>query len=213
MTMRSGHVKESRLFESYVDERAGEPMDPRIADHLATCAECASRFHEYAAMLNELRAAADAETEAVFSPARLDEQRQAIMGRLAHVHRPARVISFPSRDLAADSRPSSRMTLRWVAGAAAAGLFIGFAAGGYLGPERLHRSTARLAQSAPTAMAVQRATTAKPVVRVGIAQPDPADDDAFLMELEVALARPHARELQPFDAMTPRVSDIENRGR
>jgi hypothetical protein len=33
------------------------------------------------------------------------------------------------------------------------------------------------------------------------------------MELEVALASPHTRELQPFDAMTPHVRDIYARER
>jgi len=39
------------------------------------------------------------------------------------------------------------------------------------------------------------------------------DDDAFLVELELALARQQPRELQPFDAMTPHVRDIDNRER
>ena len=58
MTLRSGHVEESRLFASYVDERAGEPLDPRLVDHLATCAECAGRFHNMAAMMHEACASA-----------------------------------------------------------------------------------------------------------------------------------------------------------
>ena len=212
MTTRSGHVKDSRLFASYVDERAGEPLDPRVADHLATCAECAGRFQGMAAMMNELRESADAEADAVFSPARLEDQRQQILRRLEDVNRPARVISFPGRDATADARPAGLMAPRWVAAAAAAGLFIGFAVGGYLGPERLHRArNSSFSQSAPPAMSVQRISSA-PAIRVGTTQPEPADDDAFLIELETALVR-HARELQPFDAMTPYVSDVENRGR
>ncbi len=212
MNIRSGHVKDSRLFASYVDERAGEPLDPRVVDHLATCADCAGRFQDMAAMMNELRDAADADADAVFSPARLEEQRQQILRRLEHVNRPARVISFPGRDAAADARPAGLMAPRWVAAAAAAGLFIGFAVGGYLGPERLHRArTSSFTQSTPPAMSVQRVSST-PAVRVGATQPETADDDAFLIELETALVR-HARELQPFDAMTPYVSDVENRGR
>ena len=212
MNIRSGHVKDSRLFASYVDERSGEPLDPRVADHLATCAECAGRFQELAVMMNELRESADAEADAVFSPAHLDEQRQQILRRLEHVHRSARVISFPGRDAAANSRAAGLMAPRWVAAAAAAGLFIGFAAGGYLGPERLHRArTSSFTQSAPPAMSVQRLSS-PPAIRVGTTQPEPADDDAFLIDLETALVR-HARELQPFDAMTPYVTDVENRSR
>ena len=212
MTFRSGHVKDSRLFASYVDERAGEPLDPRVVDHLATCAECAGRFQEMAAMMNELRESADAEADAVFSPARLEDQRQQILRRLEQVNRPARVISFPGRDAPADARHAGLMAPRWVAAAAAAGLFIGFAVGGYLGPERLRRArSSSFTQSAPPAMSVQRVSST-PAIRVGTTQPEPADDDAFLIELETALVR-HARELQPFDAMTPYVSDVENRSR
>ncbi|MEQ1909668.1 MAG: hypothetical protein ABMA15_12645 [Vicinamibacterales bacterium] len=212
MIFRSGHVKDSRLFACYVDERAGDPLDPRVADHLATCADCADRFQDLAAMMNELRESADAEAEAVFSPTHLEEQRQQILRRLEHVNRPARVISFPGRDAAADTRPAGLMAPRWVAAAAAAGLFIGFAAGGYLGPERLHRSrNSSFTQSAPPAVSVQRVSSA-PAIRVGAAQPEPADDDAFLIDLETALVR-HARELQPFDAMTPYVTDVDSRGR
>jgi hypothetical protein len=209
MSLRSGHMKDSRLFETYLDERAGDPVDPRVADHLATCEACATRFDEMAALMNELRHAADADLDAAFPAATLDAQRQQILRSLEHVQRPARVISFPRRQVAADAG-STRMTPKWVAGAAAAGLFIGFAAGGYLGPERLHRSPLQVAKSAPT-MSVPRPST--PAVRVVTTQPDAPDDDAFLMELEVALSRPHARELQPFDAMTPRANDIENGGR
>jgi hypothetical protein len=39
------------------------------------------------------------------------------------------------------------------------------------------------------------------------------DDDEFLGELEVALARPHTRELLAYDALTPHVRDIDLRGK
>ena len=37
---------------------------------------------------------------------------------------------------------------------------------------------------------------------------DSIDDDAFLLQLEFALERPHTQELQPFDALTPHVREI-----
>jgi hypothetical protein len=37
---------------------------------------------------------------------------------------------------------------------------------------------------------------------------DSIDDDAFLMQLEFALERPHTQELQPFDALTPHVRPV-----
>ncbi len=209
MTLGSGHMKDSRLFATYLDKRAGEPLDPRVIDHLASCDACADRFEELASLMNELRDAADDAVDGAFPAERLDAQRQSILRRLEHVHRPARVISFPKREVAADGRTSGRMTPRWVAGAAAAGLFIGFAAGGYLGPERLHRSPLHMASATVTpAMSVQRSTPTPTAVRIGATQPVVEDDDAFLMDLEVALTRPHNRELQPFDAMTPHVRDL-----
>ena len=36
----------------------------------------------------------------------------------------------------------------------------------------------------------------------------PTDDDAFLSELEIALEGPRTRELQAFDAITPRVVEV-----
>jgi len=38
-----------------------------------------------------------------------------------------------------------------------------------------------------------------------------ASDDAFLSDLEIALERPHTRELQAFDALTPHVREITDR--
>ena len=62
-------------------------------------------------------------------------------------------------------------------------------------------------------LAVQPAPAPGPAVRVNSTQVDSRDDDEFLMELELALSRPHTRELQPFDAMTPHVRDIDSRVR
>jgi hypothetical protein len=39
------------------------------------------------------------------------------------------------------------------------------------------------------------------------------DDDTFLTELEFALQRPHTRELQPFDVLTPHAREIRSRVR
>jgi hypothetical protein len=46
-----------------------------------------------------------------------------------------------------------------------------------------------------------------PAVRVSSAVPDAPDDDTFLMELDLALERPHTRELLPLDALTPHARD------
>ena len=38
-----------------------------------------------------------------------------------------------------------------------------------------------------------------------------SDDEAFLSRIELALGGPRTSELQPFDAMTPRVQEISTR--
>ncbi|MEQ1730284.1 MAG: hypothetical protein ABL982_18105, partial [Vicinamibacterales bacterium] len=98
---------------------------------------------------------------------------------------------------------------RWLAAAAAACLCVGAGLGAYVGPRRAPAKPA--AVPAPVGPR-QPAVLASPAVLVGTGQAD-ADDDAFLMELELALAAPHTRELQAFDALTPHVRDIEFRER
>ena len=210
MIVHSGHLKDDHLFECYLATRTGEELDPRAAEHLADCDQCVARYDEVVAFMDTTRQAADAETDAEFTAERLLVQQQQILRRLEHVHRSARVITFPGRDTLSGSRTVGRLTPRWLAAAAAAGLFIGVAVGGYFAPERFHRSVAR--QVAERPMTVQQRPAAPAAVRVNTALEDP-DDDAFLMELELALARPHTRELQPFDAMTPHVRDINNQER
>lgn len=202
----SGHLKEEQLLECYVAGRTGEPVDPRLAEHLDVCAICAGHFQEMRTQLEEVRLAGTAEADAVFGPDALARQQAQIARRLEHIHRSAKVIAFPGRDTTAASPRAGQLTTRWVAAAAAAGLFIGVAVGGYLGPERLRSASSR-ATAAPT-MAVQR--PAQPAaVLVNSAPPTVApDEDAFLMELELALARPQPRELAAFDALTPHVRDI-----
>jgi hypothetical protein len=115
---------------------------------------------------------------------------------------------------------ATRVAPRWLAAAAAAGLFVGVAVGGMLfdSSGTAPTQTTLLARTKP----VRRMTP--PPVRVtspaSVAEPQPAppappaqpqkattDDDTFLSELENALQyRP--RELQPYDALTPHVRDV-----
>jgi len=211
VTVHSGHLKDDHLFEYYLATRAGDGLDLRAAEHLADCGDCVARYDEMVAFMDQTRADAEAEADEAFPAERLRVQQQQILRRLEHVHRSARVITFPSREVSAGSRAVAHMTPRWLAGAAAAGLFIGVAVGGYLAPERFRNTTAPQAVEVPAMSVQQRPTPA--TVRVGNTETDAPDDDAFLIELELALARPHTRELLPFDAMTPHVRDVENRAR
>jgi len=202
--VHSAHLNDDRLFECYIAVRAGEPLDPRAAEHLDDCAECSLRYGGLVDVLDGVRDEADAELDDLFPSERLHDQQQQILRRLEQVHRSARVISFPGRDSSGNGHTSVRVAPRWLAAAAAAGLFIGVAVGGFLGPGRFRHTTAGPMQVASGGASV---LSASPVVRVSSAVPDAPDDDAFLIELELALARPNTRELLPLDALTPHARD------
>jgi len=94
---RPHHLQEERLFDSYLAERGGEPIDPPIAEHLADCASCGARYAELTAFMDGLRRDGEAEADAIFTPERLRLQQQQIVRRMALVGRPARILSFPPR--------------------------------------------------------------------------------------------------------------------
>jgi len=206
---RTGHLKDDHLLDCYVAEHTGTAPDAWAADHLSECLDCEARYAELAGFMNGLRADADADVDAAFPPERLATQQQQILHRLEHAHRSARVLSFPAREVSAPSRSALMPAPRWLVAAAAAGLFIGVAVGGYLGPNRLGpaASTARTA-AAVRPMTVQPQAAAPTAVRVSTTQAAAVDDEAFLTQLELALDRPQTRELAAFDALTPHVRDL-----
>ena len=207
MIHRAHHLQEERLFDSYLAERGGEPIDPPVADHLADCAACGTRYAELTAFMDTLRLDGDAEADAIFTPERLRLQQQQIVRRIALVGRPARVLSFPGRIVRRTIDAStSRTAPRWIAAAAAAGLFVGVA----VGASFQWRSQL---QGRRTFLADASRARAQRITAVGTRDSGAADiasDDAFLSDLEIALERPHTRELQAFDALTPHVREIRD---
>jgi hypothetical protein len=204
---RAHHLQEERLFDSYLAERGGTPIDPPIAEHLADCAGCAARYAELAGFMDTLRRDGDAEADALFTPERLRLQQQQIAHRIALVGRPARVLSFPGRIVRRTIDAStSRTAPRWVAAAAAAGLFIGVA----VGASFQWRAQMQSRTGFVTDTARARAPRLAPVATRGTGAAEAASDDAFLSDLEIALERPHTRELQAFDALTPHVREIRD---
>jgi len=168
---------------------------------------------------------ADADTSALFPQERLREQQQEIAKRLELVGRAARVITFPGRPAGAPApklRPSvTRLTTRWTAAVAAAGLFVGLAAGTVFNfvPGFDFISSAR--HGLTTSGARQVATSSLPShlspVTSGGDRPNIAkvvnfndNDDRFMSDLESLLDRPHTSELIAFDALTPHVREIRD---
>jgi hypothetical protein len=208
MMGRSEHLHDDHLVECYFADRRGEPLDPPSAEHLTDCAACNSRYGELISFLDDVRTDVDAETDAVFTSERLRQQQEHILRRLEHASRSARVISFPGQISSHPIAVAGRVAPRWLAAAAAAGLFVGVAVGGTLIHPGLPRSVASMrVAGAPTA-AARLAPSPAVLVNAPANVIDNADDDAFLMQLEFALERPHTQELQPFDALTPHVREI-----
>lgn len=209
MIGRTGHLKDDHLLDCYVAEHTGTAPDAWAADHLSECRDCEVRYAELAGFMNGLRADADADVDAAFPPDRLAAQQQQILHRLEHAHRSARVLSFPAREVSPPSRSPLMPAPRWLVAAAAAGLFIGVAVGGYLGPTRLRPAASTVRTSAAVRpMTVQPQAAAPTAVRVSSPQTEAVDDEAFLTQLELALDRPQTRELAAFDALTPHVRDL-----
>jgi hypothetical protein len=189
-------LHERRLYECYYAERTGEAVDPRAAEHLADCETCGGRYAELARFLDALRAEGDAEANDVFTAERLQAQQQQVARRIEHAGRPARVISFPARLVRRSITSTTAPTApRWIAAAAAAGLFVGVALG----------ASYEWDWRGPSARSVFTSDAR------GTGSTDVAADDAFLSELEAALDRPRTRELIAYDALTPHVRDVSDR--
>jgi hypothetical protein len=210
MIVRAPHLQDERLFDCYYAERRGDVPDPPTAEHLSDCDACRQRYDELGRFLNTLRHDADAELDAAFPPEKMRAQQHAIARRLEHVGRAARVISFPGRLAVRPPHSSAtRLATRWIAAAAAAGIFVGVAAGtmfNFGGRLDLVRGTRWTVGPTPR----QRITTSGPALLAPAAGAGQAADidDAFMSDLESALDRPHTSELVVFDALTPHVREI-----
>ena len=211
MSPRVRHLTEERLFDVYLAERTADPVDPPAAEHLGDCEACTARYTELVSLMDTVRREGEAEADAVFTADRLRAQQQQIARRIALVGRPARILSFPGRIVRRTITVSaSRTAPRWIAAAAAAGLFVGVAVGASyqfrwgLAPSRAGQPF--LVSGASTA----RAARLTPVATRGGGQSEIAADDAFLSDLEIALDGPHTSELRAFDDLTPHVREVRS---
>lgn len=155
--------------------------------------------------LAEAHDAALAEADASFTPERAAAQHAAIMARLGATA-DARVLSFPPRALEAPPArrtASPRPALGWMLTAAAAGLIVGVGTGQGLydwqpGDDwQFGREPVSVGRTAGAPVPVQPAAIEL--------------DDAILGEVEFALAERGVDELQPLDALTPRVTLVASR--
>ena len=204
---RRHHLREECLFESYLNTRGGEPVDPPVGEHLADCRECSDRYAELVQFMDALSAGATLEADAVFTPERLHAQQQQIARRLEHLGHPARVITFPGHMTGHRTCAAPRFARRWVAASLAAGLFVGVSAGLFLNWGASRAMTVRRFPGV-----ARQALRTTPTARGEIARSDAFEaDDVFLSELELAGDRPRIRELLAVDALTPHVREINLR--
>ena len=200
---RAHHLHDERLFDCYLAARSGETLDPPVVEHLTDCDACGERYAELTQFMEGLSLQATAEADAVFTADRLRAQAQHISRRLEQLGHPARVITFPGSIMGHHAgSAASGHARRWVAAAAAAGLFIGVGAGLFL-----DRGASR-GVSHGTSIARQALLKAPGAVEIARPAPTETDDGAFLTEIEVAGDRPRTRELLAFDALTPHVREI-----
>jgi hypothetical protein len=195
------HLHDDRLFDCYVAERIGEPFDLPSSEHLADCSSCAARYDELTQFMDTLRTEADAELDDVYSADQLRAQQQHIAHRIEHVGRSARVLNFPVHQVTRHlPTPGSRMAPRWIASAAAAGLFVGVAVGMFFDTSR------GAVPAGPAFVAVSRPIRLEPTAARSLPSID--REDVFLSEIEVAADRPRTAELAAFDALTPHIREI-----
>lgn len=219
MIGRTTHLQDEALLDCYYAARRGETVDPPSAEHLADCESCSSRYAELGTFLGTLSEEADAEVSALFPPERLRAQQSDIAHRLELVGRAARVISFPGRAAAPPAAPISRsrvtrLAVRWVAVAAAAGIFVGVAAGSVFdfGPRFDFARNGRRSGAAGASRQIlsQTPSSLSPAAAEKAVKAVVDMDDMFMSDLEAVLDRPHTRELVAFDALTPHVREIRD---
>lgn len=198
--LRGGHLSEDALVDAWYSGH--HPA------HLDTCTLCADRALDMSRWLEQTRDLGVAEADAAFPAERLAAQQSQILRKLEQLDRPAKLLSFPRMPSEALTTPAHlaglagadaleiatrghRVSSRWIAAAAAAGLILGVI-GGRLSmwqPSAAARSTG--AQAAPTQKApdTARATNA-------------AD---LLLDSE-DVSQPQIRSLSAIDTLTPQVA-------
>jgi hypothetical protein len=192
MNMHSSHLSDDRLIDVCLDT-AGYPTE---RNHLDSCPECAERGAHLSRLLTDVGTVIVAEADAAFSVDRLAKQRARILQRLEQEGRAGRVITFPG-NLPQRSSLRARPGMRWVAGAAAAGLLIGVFAGHLahvVAPNQWNGSPTQVVLRPPGATLQAVSTT--------------LSEDEFLGLLEVAIEGTTGASLRPLDDMTPRVWEV-----
>jgi hypothetical protein len=184
------HLSDDRLIDMCL---CPEPSRAE-QQHLERCARCEARRARLAEMLADVEQVATAEADVTFTIDRLAKQRSRILHRLELDGRSARVIAFPTLKAQEVWVSRTRPGMRWIAGAAAAGLIVGLFAGRFVQqwPARSGVSTLQVApaENAAPGPVLQAVTST-------------LADDEFLGQIEMALVSRGSKALRPLDELTP----------
>jgi hypothetical protein len=153
---------------------------------------------ELTALLGEIVDASSDAADAAFPADRLARQQTRILQRVDQQGTVGRVLAFPvARARRASMRPTPAR--RWIAGAAAAGLFVGMLAG-----HLAHQLPVLQDQAAPGTGAAVRAP-AGPIRPIATAA---MSDGDFLIEVQTALERSGPVAFARLDELTPVTWDV-----
>ncbi len=184
--LRRGHLSEDALVDAWYSGH--HPA------HLDTCTICAARALEVSRWLEQTRELGVAEADAAFPAERLAAQQSQILRKLEQLDRPSKLLSFPrvsSEDAIESVTHGHRVSSRWIAAAAAAGLILGVIGG-------------RLSVWQPSGAARSTAAQAAPVQKA----PDTgrATNAADLLLDSEDVSQPQIHSLSAIDTLTPQVT-------
>ncbi len=194
------HPADDRLIAVYFGDEETTDADRRtVRQHLLGCETCTWRYTELTAPLERLRRDAASEADEVFTSARLDAQCTKILDRLEDRAPSSRVVPFPNMAPRMGRPAIHRPSMRWVAAAAAAGLFFGVMGGRMLDVSR-PRAVAPVARTAKMTATTPRLVSARPAEAES-----GAADDAMITEIELAVRSQRIPALEALDQMTPHI--------
>jgi len=152
-----------------------------------------------ARLMDDISAVLRAEADVVFTDERLARQRAQILRRIEEETRPGQLIAFPNAQPARQAL-RARPGMRWIAGAAAAGLLIGIAAG--------HLAHDLPGGGRPVPSPVVASRGLQPTLQ---AVSTTMSEEEFLGQLEIAIETTGGSALRPLDDLTPRVWEVAAR--
>jgi hypothetical protein len=209
------HVREHVLANAAIQLMNGESpeLTPSAQAHLERCDVCAARLDELRDIMSTEREDAQALADAAFPESRLRAQRASILARLEQATAGSRVLHFPTFPATRSwMTQRNRPAMRWLAGAAAAGLLVGLGAGQavFTGHQLRFHSTATPSTSANRAPASWR--TAGTADAPHIERLAPGSEEAFLSDMELVLNKRRNAALRALDEqLAPNDKDRRSR--